>query len=406
MRILFVNTFSDPIILGGAERTLSIIVEGMRERGHEVRVVSLQSDIATEAVEWPDHTTRYPVRNLFVPDGRSARRLPEKLLWHGLDLYNPIAARDLEKEIKDFRPDVASFHNLSGWSISAWDVARHHDIPIVQVLHDYYLMCVSSMRAKQGVSCEAACGRCKLFRFLHRQRSGAVRAVVGISDHILKQFLDAGYFPGAHARRIYNVATPIGFDVAKMEFPRTLVFGFIGRIAPHKGIETLLRAFGTASLPEGSTLLIAGDGEPDYVAHLKSQYQSEAVNFLGQQNPDNFFPRLSWCVVPSVSDEPLGRVVFESHAYGVPVLGSRRGGIPEMITRGLNGYLFEAGNYSELRGLLERVSSKVDRLCRVNIRKSSEHFFDSARFLDSYEDIYSLTKSNIKMGASTLIGKL
>lgn len=388
MRILFTNTFSDPIILGGAERTLSIIVEGMRERGHEVRVVSFQSDIEIDAQEWPDHTSRYPTRNLFTPDGRIARRLPEKLFWHGLDLYNPIAARDLDKEIRSFKPDVVSFHNLSGWSISAWDVASHHDVPIVQVLHDYYLMCVSGMRAKQGVSCEDTCGRCKLFRFLHRRKSGAVRAVVGISDHILKQFLDAGYFPGAKARRIYNVATPVGLDVTDIEFPRTPVFGFIGRIAPHKGIETLLRAFVTASMPAGSTLLIAGDGEPDYVANLKARYQNEAVCFLGRQKPDSFFPRLSWCVVPSISDEPLGRVVFESQGYGVPVLGSRRGGIPEMIAEGLNGYLFEAGNDAELRLLIERVSANREEIHRLEVVKSAAPFFDLDRFLSEYDVVY------------------
>lgn len=401
MRILFTNTFSDPIILGGAERTLSIIVEGMRGRGHEVRVVSLQSDIEIDIQEWPDHTSRYPTRNLFTPDGRIARRMPEKLIWHGFDLYNPIAARDLDKEIRSFKPDVVSFHNLSGWSISAWDVARHHDIPIVQVLHDYYLMCVSGMRAKQGVSCEKTCGRCKLFRFFHKRKSSMVQAVVGISDHILDEFLDAGYFSGAQARRIYNVATPISLDVTQLEFPKVPVFGFIGRIAPHKGIETLLRAFATASMPEGSVLLIAGDGEPDYLDYLKTRYQSEAVRFLGRQKPESFFPLLSWSVVPSISDEPLGRVVFESQGYGVPVLGSRRGGIPEMIVEGLNGYLFEAGNVSELRLLIERVCVNKTENNRLEIIKSADSFFDIERFVSEYDGFYkSLIPRTVSFGSS------
>lgn len=388
MRLLFVNTFSDPTFIGGAELTLKILVEGIRLRGHDVRVISLRSDVGICGGAPPNHTSRYPARNIFTPDGTRKRGRTAKIIWHGIDIYNPIAARDLQREISAFCPDVVSCHNLSGWSIATWDAAARNGIPFVQVLHDFYLMCISGTRSKGGVACEATCPRCRVFRFPHRRKSAAAAAVVGISNHILDQFLDAGYFDGAMARRIYNVEPPLTLNLPSLSYPKRPVFGFIGRIAPHKGIQTLLRAFRDAKLPVGAILFIAGEGEPTYVGDLKKDYESDNIRFLGRQRPEVFFPRLSWSVVPSVSAEPLGRVVFESHGYGVPVLGSRRGGIPEMIEEGHNGFLFEAGDVAGLRTLLERVAVGNHVATRADIAKTAAQFFDTDRFLDEYENVY------------------
>lgn len=388
MRLLFINTFSEPTFLGGAERTLKNLVDGMSARGHEVHVVSLQSDVGVRGQTTPDHTARYPVRNVFTPDGTRAHALVTKLLWHGIDIYNPIAARDLQREIAAFNPDIISCHNLSGWSMSAWDVASRNDVPVVQVLHDYYLMCVSGTRSKGGNACKKTCARCKVFRFRHRQKSAAAAAVVGISDHILSQFLDAGFFANAIARRIYNVERPLKVNLECLVYPEKPVFGFIGRISPHKGIETLLRAFRDAALPDGARLLVAGEGEPGYVAGLRRAYEFDDIQFLGHQPAETFFPRLSWSIVPSLSDEPLGRVVFESHGYGIPVIASRRGGIPEMIEHGRNGYLFEAGDEVALRELLELVSTGTHAATRREISNHAALFFDTERFLTEYEEVY------------------
>lgn len=388
MRILFINTFYEPIELGGAERTLRLVVEGMLSRGHEVHVVSLSSDLLSNGASPASYTSNFPVRNIYTPNGKTAQTFRKKMVWHGLDLYNPVAARDLAGVFRHFKPDVVSCHNLSGWSIAAWDVARRYDVPIVQVLHDYYLMCISSMRARGGLSCVATCAKCKAFRLPHKWKSKSVSAVVGISDHILSQFLDDGFFSAATPNRIYNVGTARQNAIIPSEYPKNLVFGFIGRLAPHKGIETALNAFHRAKLPDGSIFLIAGEGETGYVADLRHRFECTSVRFLGRQEPSDFFPRLSWTIVPSISDEPLGRVVFESHGYGVPVLGSRRGGIPEMIADGQTGFLFEAGNVNQLSTLMQSVSKGTEIKSRNEIISNAAPFFDTDRFLVQYEAVY------------------
>ena len=66
--------------------------------------------------------------------------------------------------------------------------------------------------------------------------------------------------------------------------------------------------------------------------------------------PEKVFNQIGCLVVPSQWEEPFGRVVVESYGYGVPVIGSNCGGIPELIDDGVTGWIFK----SESRGELEK----------------------------------------------------
>ena len=70
-------------------------------------------------------------------------------------------------------------------------------------------------------------------------------------------------------------------------------------------------------------------------------------------------------------------MVYESLMSGTPVIGSRIGGVPELIKNGKNGFLFEAGNVNELQQLLENLVSnplklkELERGARESIKKYS-----------------------------------
>src|SRR5262249_26883928 len=59
------------------------------------------------------------------------------------------------------------------------------------------------------------------------------------------------------------------------------------------------------------------------------------VEFLGWQSPAAFFPLVDYLVFPTLLDEPFGRVVVEALSFGVPVIVSSRGGVPETLTPGV-----------------------------------------------------------------------
>jgi glycosyltransferase involved in cell wall biosynthesis len=67
----------------------------------------------------------------------------------------------------------------------------------------------------------------------------------------------------------------------------------------------------------------------------------------------------SWdaLIVPSIWLESGPQVIYEAFSVQTPIIGSRRGGIAELVTQGQTGFLFSPGNVAELTGLLERFSN-------------------------------------------------
>ena len=119
---------------------------------------------------------------------------------------------------------------------------------------------------------------------------------------------------------------------------RNYSIGYLGRIHESKGIEYLIESF--LSIKNTNYILqIGGDGEQDYVERLKMKYSSKKVQFLGKVNSEEFLKKIRLLVVPSLWEEPFGRVIIEAHACACPVLVSNRGGMPELINNH-NGRVF------------------------------------------------------------------
>src|SRR5262249_38354253 len=130
-------------------------------------------------------------------------------------------------------------------------------------------------------------------------------------------------------------------------------FGFLGQLRPVKGIEELVDAF--LSLPSGSAeLLIAGKGDAAYERLLKAKTaERDDVRWLGFVDPQQLLNEIDVLVVPSLWQEPLGLVILEAFAHGRPVIGSQRGGIPELITRE-TGWLYDPCERGALRTCLQQ----------------------------------------------------
>ncbi len=127
------------------------------------------------------------------------------------------------------------------------------------------------------------------------------------------------------------------------------VISYVGRLDRTKGLETLLRAVAQLRT-ESVRLLIAGKPvlqQPDYQTSLQ-QLAVELnialqIDWLGHlDNPVALYQASDLTVLPSTWNEPFGRTVVESLACAVPVLASRVGGIPEILTGELAQCLFPA----------------------------------------------------------------
>lgn len=391
MKVLFINTFFPPDVGGGAEITLRTLVQGVQAAGHEVVVLRLgDGGSIYERVESGIRIIYAPCRNVATP--RTHARLPpiQRAVWHLIDAYNPLMGRTVAKVCRAERPSIVSCHNLAGWSIAVWRAVVRESVPLVQVLHDYYLLCPRRRLYGSGAACSRRCVSCQILRAMHRSASAQVGAVVGISRFVLRAHKEYGYFSHARIARVLHNARNMSSSPHIWQAPDTapLRFGFLGSLAQPKGIETLLAS--VATLDTNVELHVAGTGEPGYSEKLRACAPPNAI-FYGQMPAGEFLRLVDCLVVPSLWSEPLGMVVPEAMAHGLPVIAARVGGLPEMIADGENGFLYDPAVEGGLTGALVRMLENRADMPRMGAaaRESARPFLDVGAWVSEYLGIYS-----------------
>lgn len=352
MKIVYINSFYAPHEVGGAERSVRFLAEAMVRQGHEACVITLGPECSTSDLNGV-RIERLPIANVYDPLDASPKPGWKKLLWHGLDSYNIKGAKAVGQVLDQWPADVAHTNNVAGFSVAVWQQLASRRIPIVHTLRDYYMLCPNTAMFKGGKPCETRCTECRVLGTPRAHATRLVHTVIGNSHFILNKHKAYGLFPNARADVIYNAYEPTSAGAAT-PLGDAIRFGYIGRIAPTKGVETLIDAVKLAHARANTPfeVLIGGDGDESYVASLKQRAQGLPIRFLGRVKPEDFYTQLDWTVVPSLWDEPLARVIFESFCHGVPVIGSGTGGTPELVQEGRNGHLFEAGNAAQLADIM------------------------------------------------------
>ena len=178
---------------------------------------------------------------------------------------------------------------------------------------------------------------------------------IGVSEYIRSRICEMGV-PEERAAVVYN-----GVNIPEQQrdsageedsFPPTI--GIVGQIGPWKGHDDLVEALRILHEADRNVrCAIVGRGDDAYEADLRgriAQYGlSEAVEWRGfVQDTDDIYEGIDICAVPSRFSEPFGLVAAEAGARGIPVVATRRGGLPEIVEHGETGYLVEAEAPPEL----------------------------------------------------------
>ncbi|MFG0316257.1 MAG: glycosyltransferase family 4 protein [Planctomycetota bacterium JB042] len=132
---------------------------------------------------------------------------------------------------------------------------------------------------------------------------------------------------------------------------RDPVFGFVGTIAPHKGVHVLIEAM--KHLKGRGELLVYGrsDYYPRYAASLRAQAKGLPVRFMGSVGHDalsSAFERFDVLVMPSVWFENFPMVIQEARSARRPVVVSDLGGMAELVDDGVDGLVFAPGDDADL----------------------------------------------------------
>lgn len=398
MKIVFVSTLYAPNERGGAERTVRILAETLVTKGHEAVVISLAPDgVAREGTLNGVRTYYVPLANVFWKQSEEARSRAARMLWHFIDAYNPVMAHRVGKILEREQPDVVQTGNLQGFSVSLWRTVRRLRIPLVQMLHDYYLGCPKSTMTAGDGNCAKQCRMCRVYSTPRRICSDLPVAVISLSRRMLARLTATGLFAEVRHKFIIHGANNSSPRVT----PRIdkapgapIVAGYLGRMENTKGIEVLLEA--AKQLPARQIrIVLGGTGDEEYVRNLRRKYSGENIRFLGFVKPTEFFEHIDVLVVPSVWEEPLGRVIYEGYAHGVPAMVANVGGMPEIVDIDRTGYVFKSGDSSEVAGYLQRM---IDtgwpgaRFFDKCIERSRDFSVD--RIFDEYLRVWDLAVSS------------
>jgi glycosyltransferase involved in cell wall biosynthesis len=291
-------------------------------------------------------------------------------------LYSFEARKRFRRLLGDTRPDVVHLQNFRRHlTFSIVPVAKKLGIPVVMTAHDYDLICPSSLLLAGGQVCSACGGRHFYRAALKKCKQGSLAGslAVALEGYFMKmmrydRLIDVVVTPSRFAR---DKMVECGFDPARVRVINNFIDAaeyrpvyeseghvlWAGRLTAEKGVDVLLDA--AAALP-GTRFLIVGDGpcRPDLEQHALKLGLGNA-EFLGYVERGTLLGLVGKSLLvamPSVWYENFPYAILEAFALGKPVVASKIGGMPELVTEGQTGMLFNAGDAA---GLAEKIREIV-----------------------------------------------
>lgn len=216
----------------------------------------------------------------------------------------------------------------------------------------------------------------KVISFIMRHNADVIIANSKASGKALK-------VPESKIRVVYNAVE----DRETVSVPhKNITVGMAGRINRWKGQKLLVDAAEIVNQKYPDTIYkIAGDvytGEEfikeDLVEYIEQKGLTKSVELLGQvNNMAEFYGGLDIFVLPSTQPEPFGLVVIEAMDFGLPVIATKHGGPVEIIDEGMDGFLVDWENATEMADRIIELIESPDKREQMGIngqKKKKEHF--------------------------------
>ena len=335
----------------------------------------------------------------------------DKIVMASKVIYSFEAQKKLNRLIENFNPSIAHLHCIYH-HLSPSILSTLHDsgIPAVMTAHDLKIACPAYKMLNENGICE----RCKNGNYFNVVRNKCLRGSVGASAIVAlestlhrklntyKKYLRKIVVP---SKFFMNKFIEWGWPEDKFIYIPNYVdatrfspnyepgdyFLYFGRLAPEKGVATLLHAVKKS----GVKLKIAGTGpEENSLFSLQKQLDAD-VEFMGYQSGEalhTLIQQAKAVVLPSEWYENAPMSLLESAAFGKPLIVADIGGIPEMVEAGVTGWTFTSGNVDELALVLSKVdsmkSSEISVFGKAG-RRLVEEKFNRTNYVQATLTLYS-----------------
>ncbi|OGH05867.1 MAG: group 1 glycosyl transferase [Candidatus Levybacteria bacterium RBG_16_35_11] len=382
MKILLVNKYH--YYRAGPETVYLRTAELLKSHGHEIVFFSMHhpENLSCETDEF------------FVPyvELTAQHSILNQIKIAGRILYSFKAKRNLSNLLDRYPVEIAHLHDI-GYHISPSILheLKKRSIPVVMTLHNLKMVCASYHMFADGKICEE-CRNGRYYMAIRNRcvKNSLVKSILAVSEMYLHHRMldiydnvDIFIAPSLFLRKKLEekefkkriIHLPNFFDLHKSERidkeervnggkKNTIVY--IGRLSHEKGLITLLNAAKHIG-NKGKKIQINIIGAGPLMNELQKKIEIEKINnvqFLGYMKHENLYKeiRKSLAVVlPSECYENNPLAVVEAFALGKPVIGSRRGGIPELVKDYERGLTFEPGNPEDLISKIEYLVDNPDK---------------------------------------------
>lgn len=378
MRILLVNKFH--YLRGGSEKYYFELAKLLKDHGHTVAFFSMKNE---NNIKTGDR--EYFVDEIDMNTGSKFEALNV--------IYSKKNKALMEKALEEFKPDIVHINNFQRQlSASIIDAVKEKNIPLIMTAHDLNPICPASIMLYNGEVCEdcitkgyTSCIKKKCIK------NSMLKSVLG---YIEKKYYD-----------LHKIFCKVDCIISPSEFNKnqllkgklkcndiTVIHNFVnetektdytlgdcafyfGRLSREKGILNLIEAIN--NIP-GARLIIAGDGpeRENIQAYIKEHKLENRITLLGYLNQNDIRENIRKCrfvTVPSIWYENCPYSILETMEIGKPIIGSKIGGIPELIQDGINGFTYEHNDVTKLTNILMKLFGNDETVKQFS--KNSKQIF-------------------------------
>jgi len=404
MHVLMVNNLYPPIMAGGAELVVAWLSETLVQRGHRVTAVSTCGpEMEPHPVERRNgvEVIRFFPRNFYWSFAREGQPAARRVLWHLRDAWNLDAGRRLRAILASCRPDIVHTHVIDGFSATVWRRAHAAGVPVLHTAHDYHLLCPRAfLLTRDWRICTNPNVFCRAYRAWHLHTTADVDLFVSPSQFLLDLHRQAGMT--ARQTAVVRNGLPLPSISARPREPGPLRLLLLCRLTEEKGVRVVLDAIARLPRDLAFTLTIAGRGPLEPVVRQAAATDAR-ITFAGFVQGDAKHALLQSAdhlLIPSLWYENAPVAVIEAAAYRLGLIGSRIGGIPELVVEGESGWLFEPGNAAALADIIRGLVTGEVPLCDLDQttaaiaeRHSVDHMVDA--YLAHYRALTSARSAQL-----------
>ena len=392
MKILMVNKFLYPN--GGSETYMFKLGKYFSDNGHEVEYFGM---------EHPDRCVENSA-NAYTEnmDFHTASAL-RKIKMSFKTVYSKEAYNKMLLVLNSFSPEVVHLNNFNYQltptviqAVRDWEKSSNNRVKIIYTAHDYQLICPNHAMFNNGKICRECSGgkfiSCLKGKCIHssalKSLFGAMEAyfwtnkgiyeqldkIICCSEFMKSKLDEYPIFKNKTVTMHNFIESTSGVECEKEDYVL-----YFGRLSEEKGIDTILNC-------KDVKFKVAGTGE--YEEKIKSADNIEYLGFKTGDELKELISKARLTVYPSVWYENCPFSVMESIMYGTPVVGSKIGGIPELIDDGETGLLFEPNNTQDFKNAILSILNNDEAATRMSKACFDKKFDTLEQYAEKLMNIY------------------